>query len=131
MMIHPQQQLLYSSAVCSRSAARYCEQFVFSVILGDDVIGRCGSWNAFDLKLKIMNILLNCDVAKAGFHFITFCISSFMEHCNQMQFFLHISGLWRMLSHVNISVALSAGSMICASISYFVSNGIGPLVHIV
>lgn len=50
--------------MCSLSAATYCEKFVMSIILGDDIVGRIGVFTGLDLKIKILTLLKSCDVPK-------------------------------------------------------------------
>ena len=49
---------------CSRQVAEYSSDFILSIIVGDDLVGRLGIRLAFDFKIKILNVLKNCDVAK-------------------------------------------------------------------
>ena len=50
--------------VFSRSGAEYCEEFVFSVFLGDDIIPRLSLSSAFDLKIRLLTELHHCDIPK-------------------------------------------------------------------
>lgn len=44
--------------------AIHCEPFTLSVVLGDDLVTKLSICSIFDLKLKVLNILKNCDVPK-------------------------------------------------------------------
>jgi len=48
----------------SMSGALYCEKFVLSVVVGDDIVPRLSLSSAFDLKIRFLTMLLNCDVPK-------------------------------------------------------------------
>jgi len=50
----------------SLSGAVYCEKFIFSVFLGDDIIPRLSISSAFDLKIRLLTTLLNCDLPKVS-----------------------------------------------------------------
>jgi len=50
----------------SLTGALYCEKFVLSVFLGDDIVPRLSVSSAFDLKIRTLTTLLNCDVPKVS-----------------------------------------------------------------
>ena len=80
--------------VCiSLSGAVYCEKFVFSVFLGDDIVPRLSVASAFDLKIRLLTMLLNCDVPKvlSAYYFLCFYfIEKNIFHCVHFSFVLHL-----------------------------------------
>lgn len=48
----------------SLNAAQYCEDFVCSVVLNDDIVPRLGLVTAYRLKQRIFEILRDCDLPK-------------------------------------------------------------------
>lgn len=50
----------------------HCEPFTVSVVLGDDLVTKLSICSIFDLKLKVLNILKNCDVPKVCTAFAVF-----------------------------------------------------------
>ena len=68
------------TVVCvSLTGALYCEKFVFSVVLGDDIVPRLSISSAFDLKIRLLTKLLSCDMPKVYcsfglVYFLCFCL---------------------------------------------------------
>jgi len=50
----------------SLSGSLYCEKFVFSVFLGDDIIPRLSVSSAFDAKIRLLTTLHDCDLPKVS-----------------------------------------------------------------
>ncbi len=48
----------------SLSVSRYTQDFLCSVVLGDDIVGRLGLVTAYDLKMRIFQIIRDCDTPK-------------------------------------------------------------------
>jgi len=57
-----------TQCVCavSLAGAQYCEDFVLSVFLGDDIVPRLSISSAFDLKIRLLTTLHNCDMPKVS-----------------------------------------------------------------
>ena len=68
-------QLLYNVVCVSLSGASYCEKFVFSVFLGDDIVPRLSVSSAFDLKIRVLKTLHSCDYPKVyTYSLLTFSV---------------------------------------------------------
>jgi len=68
----------HSVVYVSLTGALYCERFVFSVALGDDIVPRLSISSAFDLKIRLLTKLLSCDMPKVYcshlVYFLCFCL---------------------------------------------------------
>ena len=60
----------------SLTGALYCENFVLSVFLGDDIVPRLSISSAFDLKIRLLTTLLNCDIPKVFVHCCAYYFAS-------------------------------------------------------
>ena len=68
----------YRLTVFSESASSYCEPFVCSVVLGDDIVCRIGLSNIHDLKAKIFSTVRDLDIPKV---WEMKCIFKMFEYC--------------------------------------------------
>ncbi len=48
----------------SQSVSKYAEDYVCSVVLGDDIVCRLGLTQIFDMKMRLFQIIRDCDDSK-------------------------------------------------------------------
>lgn len=58
------------SCVCSLELALYSRQFILSVILGDDCVGRLGLSQLRSFKLDLLRTIKDCDLPKVLFKYV-------------------------------------------------------------
>ncbi len=64
------------------SAARYAEDFMVTVVVGDDVVSRMSLANLYDMKIKILKIIKDADITKVDIRDIGFTQQSHLpEQC--------------------------------------------------